>query len=170
MDSRMVKRLAVLLVALMVSGCAQSATQTGAPSKAKIGAAAPSFDEPTVNGPNLTMASLTGKPVYLNFFATWCPPCNEEAPDVNAVQAEFKTQGLQVVGIDVLENTKKAEQFVSQHHLNYPAVVDTGALRDAYNINGMPVHVFIDRTGVVKKIEIGELSKAQMIADVKEVL
>ncbi len=116
------------------------------------------------------MAQLHGKPVYLNFFATWCPPCNEEAPDVNAVQEQFKGDGLQVVGIDILEDKAKAQKFVDQHHLSYPAVVDSGALRDAYNINGMPVHVFIDSSGVIKKIEIGELSKAEMIADVKSLL
>ena len=162
--------LLLALAAMLVSGCSQSAQTSQASGHAKVGAAAPSFDEPTVSGTNLTMASLEGKAVYLNFFASWCPPCNEEAPDVKAVQTQFKDRGLQVVGVDVLENGKKAQLFVSEHHLNYPAVIDSGTLRDAYNINGMPVHVFIDRTGIVKKIEVGELSKAEMIADVKAVL
>ncbi len=137
---------------------------------ASVGSVAPAFSEPTVAGNTLTMAALKGKPVYLNFFATWCPPCNEEAPDVAAVSKEFAPQGLQVVGVDVLENASRAKKFVDEHHITYPAVVDSGALRDAYNINGMPVHVFIDKNGVVKKIEVGELSKAEMIADVKMIL
>lgn len=149
------------------TGAAQSAS---VPSVAKVGAQAPAFDEPTVSGSNLSMDALRGKPIYLNFFASWCPPCNEEAPDVNAVQAQFKTRGLQVVGVDVLENKAKAQKFVDEHHLSYPAVVDSGSLRDAYSINGMPVHVFIDRSGVIKKIEIGELSKAEMLADVRSIL
>ncbi len=165
----------VTLVALAACSHTTSSTNargssTSAPSVAKLGAQAPAFNEPTVSGTRLSMADLRGKPVYLNFFASWCPPCNEEAPDVNAVQRQFKGDGLQVVGVDILEDKKKAQLFVDQHHLIYPAVVDAGALRDAYNINGMPVHVFIDRSGIVKKIEIGELSKAQMIADVKAVL
>lgn len=116
------------------------------------------------------MDSLKGKPLYLSFFATWCPPCNEEAPDVEGIAKAYGPQGLQVVGVDVLENQTKAQQFVDAHHLSYPAIVDSGALRDAYNINGMPVNVFIDKTGIVKKIEIGELSKAEMLADVKAIL
>ncbi|MBV8638346.1 MAG: TlpA family protein disulfide reductase [Candidatus Eremiobacteraeota bacterium] len=168
------KKFTVIFTALVLAACSSGThtnTQTGsAPARAKVGAQAPAFDEATVEGTTLSMAQLRGKPVYLNFFATWCPPCNEEAPDVSAVQQQFKGDGLQVVGVDILEDKSKAQKFVDQHRLSYPAVVDSGTLRDAYNINGMPVHVFIDRTGVVRKIEIGELSKAEMIADVKAIL
>ena len=156
----------VTLSLLLLSACS---SQSG-PSVAATNAPAPAFAEPLVGGGTLTMASLQGKPVYLNFFATWCPPCNEEAPDVAAIAKEYAPQGLQVVGVDVLENESKAKQFVAQHHITYPAVVDAGALRDAYQINGMPVHVFIDKNGIVKKIFTGELSKAEMTADVKEIL
>jgi cytochrome c biogenesis protein CcmG, thiol:disulfide interchange protein DsbE len=176
MDSMMKGSALAVIAAVALSACSHTndtsanGPQSSAPSTAKIGAQAPAFNEPTVGGTSLSMADLRGKPVYLNFFASWCPPCNEEAPDVNAVQRQFKGEGLQVVGVDILENKAKAKQFVDLHKLSYPAVVDSGALRDAYNINGMPVHVFIDRSGVVRKIEIGELSKSQMIADVKAVL
>ena len=159
----MVKYLfAVSLVAL--AACSSQ------PQVASVGSAAPSFSEATVAGTTLSMDSLKGKPLYLSFFATWCPPCNEEAPDVEGIAKAYGPQGLQVVGVDVLENQTKAQQFVDAHHLSYPAIVDSGALRDAYNINGMPVNVFIDKTGIVKKIEIGELSKAEMLADVKAIL
>ncbi|HET9029445.1 MAG TPA: TlpA disulfide reductase family protein [Candidatus Aquilonibacter sp.] len=166
------KRIAILcaLAALTACGSQSGGGNSTAASVAHVGSEAPAFDEKTVGGGDLSMASLRGKPVYLNFFASWCPPCNEEAPDVRAVAQEFKPRGLQVVGVDVLEDEQKAKKFVDEHDLNYPAVVDTGALRDAYNINGMPVHVFINKDGIVKKIEIGELSKAEMIADVKTVL
>ena len=169
MDKR---RIAALCAALLIlSACSQqAASESKTPAVAKIDAPAPAFNEPTASGSNLTMESLRGKPVYLNFFASWCAPCNEEAPDINAIYQQYKSDGLQVVGVDILENKARAQKFVEQHQLRFPAVVDSGTLRDAYNINGMPVHVFINRDGVVKKIEIGELSKAQMVADVKAVL
>ncbi len=170
MDNIVIKRAVLTAAALAAAGCS-SASNGGAPlATAKIGAPAPAFVEPKVGGGTLSMASLKGDPVYLNFFATWCPPCNQEAPDVSAVAQQFKSAGLHVVGIDVLENATKAKQFVAEHHLVYPAVVDDGALRDAYSINGLPVHVFIARDGTVKKIVVGELSKAQMIEDVKAIL
>jgi cytochrome c biogenesis protein CcmG/thiol:disulfide interchange protein DsbE len=165
----MMKNIVLAAFATLALAACSSATG-GAPAIARVGAQAPAFNEPLVGGGDLSMASLKGEPVYLNFFATWCPPCNEEAPDISAVAAEFKGDGLHVVGIDVLENAAKARQFVEAHHLIYPAVVDSGTLRDAYRIDGMPVHVFIARDGTIKKIFVGELSKAQMIADVKTIL
>lgn len=154
------------VLAAAVAGC----TQNGASAHAAVGSPAPSFSEPTVTGTTLTMAQLAGKPVWLSFFATWCPPCNAEAPDIAAVQSEYAARGLQVVGVDVEENATKAKQFVATHHLNYPAVVDAGTLSDAYSINGMPVNVFIDKAGIVRAIEIGELSRDEMESDVKKVL
>lgn len=150
--------------ALLLAGCHNNAAV------AKVGEAAPSWQEPTTTGSTLAAASLQGKPVYLNFFASWCPPCNAEAPDIIALQRQYAGRGLQVVGVDVLDSASKASSFVAAHHLDYPAVVDDGALRDAYNINGLPVHVFIDRQGIVRKIVVGELSRAQMEADVKAIL
>lgn len=106
----------------------------------------------------------------LDFFATWCPPCNAEAPEVENAYRTYASKGLQVVGVDVLENAAKAKNFVAAHALTYPAVVDSGTLADEYRINGMPVAVFIDKTGVVRKIEIGQLSPAQIDADIQAIL
>ncbi len=162
----MKKILPVAVLAAALAGCAREGTSA----RASVGAPAPNFSEPTVAGTTLTMSSLAGKPVWLSFFATWCPPCNAEAPDIAIVQREFSARGLQVVGIDVQENATKAKQFVDKHHLSYPAVVDAGTLSDAYSINGMPVNVFIDKAGIVRAIEIGELSRDEMESDVKKVL
>jgi cytochrome c biogenesis protein CcmG, thiol:disulfide interchange protein DsbE len=162
---------ALITLLALLAACSNTPSQSGGTLKtAQEGKPAPQWTEPLIDGKNLTMASLIGKPVYLNFFASWCQPCNEEAPDVNAVQREFAPQGLRVIGVDVLESSKKAKTFVEQHHLIYPSIVDSGTLRDEYQINGMPVHVFIDAHGIVRKIAVGELSKSQMEADVREVL
>ena len=125
-----------------------------------IGEPAPNWSEAAAPTGTLSLASLRGKVVYLNFFATWCPPCGEEAPQIERLQRSTGPQGLQVVGIDVLENARKAESFRQMHRLSYPEVVDDGTLRDQYNVNGLPVHVFIDRNGVVRNVIVGELSAA----------
>jgi len=161
-------------MALVASGCAGGssgkAEQASASTTAVVGQAAPSWSEPTAPNGTLTLASLRGKSVYLNFFASWCPPCNEEAPTINALQREYGSKGLQVVGIDVLESKDKALQFRTAHHLVYPAVVDDGTLRNQYNVNGLPVHVFIDRQGIVRKIVVGELAAAEIRSDVIDLL
>jgi peroxiredoxin len=165
----LVQRLAASLVAAcMLAACASAAH--GGSQNARVGSPAPGWTEPTSAGGTLSFASLHGKPVYLNFFATWCPPCNEEAPDVNALQKQYASRGLQVVGVDELENAKKAAQFVRKYALVYPAVVDDGTLQSQYQVNGLPVHVFIDRRGVIRKIVTGEMSKAQIAAAIGTIL
>lgn len=163
-------RAGVLTVAAatLLAGCVSSAhgasaqSVSSSTSVAQVGRPAPAWSEPAVPSGTLALASLHGKAVYLNFFASWCPPCNEEAPTLNALQKQYGSRGLQIVGVDVLENARKAEQFRSDHNLAYPAVVDDGTLRNQYNVNGLPVHVFIDRSGVVRDVVVGELSGTQM--------
>lgn len=165
-----------LATAALVTGCASAAHGTSAGSGASssvaahVGQPAPAWEEPAVPSGKLSLASLHGKAVYLNFFASWCPPCNEEAPTLNALQKQYGSRGLQIIGVDVLENARKAEQFRSEHDLAYPAVVDDGTLRNQYDVNGLPVHVFIDRGGVVREVVVGELSASEMRAHVLKLL
>ena len=167
---RAVSALAAAAALASCSGASGTKGAAQADAHARVGEAAPNWHEATAQGPQLAMTSLRGKVVYLNFFATWCPPCNEEAPDIVALQREFGARGLQVVGIDVLENARKASDFQRAHRLDYPVVVDDGTLRDQYSVNGLPVHVFIDRRGSVRKIVVGELSAQQMRANVVSLL
>ena len=145
--------------ALVLAACAASGKAAqSAPSSAHVGQPAPQWTEPIAPSGTLSSDALQGHPVYLNFFASWCGPCNDEAPSIEALQEKYGPQGLRIVGIDVLESAQKAEDFKKEYHLTYPAVVDDGKLRDAYHINGLPVHVFIDRSGVVRNIVIGQMS------------
>jgi cytochrome c biogenesis protein CcmG/thiol:disulfide interchange protein DsbE len=171
----MAKRVAsaAVLAALALAACGRggnAASPAEASGPARVGRAAPGWSEPSLPGPSLTLASLHGKAIYLNFFATWCPPCNAEAPALDALQREYGDRGLQVVGVDVLENARKAALFRNEHHLSYPVVIDAGTLRDQYDVNGLPVHVFIDRGGVVRKIVVGELSPSDMRSNVERLL
>jgi cytochrome c biogenesis protein CcmG/thiol:disulfide interchange protein DsbE len=167
MDSRIV----FLAVAFALAACGRGGADSGgAPQTAHVGQDAPSWSEASLPGPRLASSALRGKAVYLNFFATWCPPCNQEAAAIDALARTYRAAGLEVVGVDVLESARKAELFRSEHHLSYPVVVDSGALRTAYEINGLPVHVFIDRKGIVRKIVVGELSAAGMRSNVERIL
>ncbi|MGA8574151.1 MAG: TlpA disulfide reductase family protein [Candidatus Cybelea sp.] len=168
------RRIASLAIAFMapLSACAhgEAAGSSASAQIAHVGKAAPDWSEPSIPGPKLSLASLRGKAIYLNFFATWCPPCNEEAPSIDALAREYADRGVQIVGVDVLENASKAAQFRNAHHLSYPVVVDSGSLRDQYEVNGLPVHVFIDKSGTVRKIVVGELSPAMMRDNIERVL
>ena len=160
---------ALVLAACANAGGARHSAQ-GGDAVAHVGAPAPMWSEATAQGSRFDSASLNGKVAYLNFFATWCPPCNEEAPAIDALQRQYGARGLQVVGIDVLENARKAGEFQREHGLTYPIVVDDGTLRGRYAVNGLPVHVFIDRQGVVRSVVVGEISVRDMRANVLRLL
>jgi thiol-disulfide isomerase/thioredoxin len=158
-------RLALACVALLAAACAQNAKES-----AQVTKPAPDWTQPLSTGGTLTLSSLRGKPVYLNFFATWCPPCKDEAPFINQMQRQYAARGLHVVGVDELESAGQAESFRKQFHLVYPAVVDSGTLQGQYLINGLPVHVFIGRDGVIRKIVAGEMAHAEIQKAVQSIL
>jgi cytochrome c biogenesis protein CcmG, thiol:disulfide interchange protein DsbE len=168
----MAKRLLAIGGVVVLAACARGAatSSTCSPQIACVGAPAPAWTETSIPGPTLSSSDLRGKAVYLNFFASWCPPCNAEAPAINSIARAYGGKGLQVVGVDVLENGHKAAAFRDQHRLLYPVVVDEGSLRDQYRVNGLPVHVFIDRSGVVRNVVVGEMSPAQMQSNAERVL
>lgn len=136
-----------------------------------VGQPAPAFTLPTVEGKSLALASLRGHAVYLNFYATWCGPCNEEAPAIGKLSAKYKPKGLTVLGVNELENPQKAKSFLQQYKLAYTAVVDSdGKVGHEYNALGLPVHVFIDRKGIVKMFRLGEMSSQDIEAAIKGIL
>ena len=138
---------------------------------AQAGRAAPDFTAPLSRGGTFKLSSLHGKAVYLNFFANWCPPCNDEAPDVNAMQKKYKNRNFVVVGIDERENASRANDFLRKYGLVYKAVVDeSGTIMQPYGAIGLPVHVFIDRRGKIKLVRNGEMSKADIEQAIRSIL
>ena len=144
---------------------------SAASAAAAVGKPAPNFTAPLASGGNFTLSSLHGKPVYLNFFATWCAPCNAEAPDINTLQKRYGSRGFVTVGVDEREDADKAKSFVHKFGLSYKAIVDAnGDVLNPYGAIGLPVHVFIDRRGNVKLIRNGEMSKSEIEAAIKSIL
>ena len=163
----MMKRLyfvsLALLAALVLPVAASAAASMGKP--------APNFTAPLASGGKFTLSSLHGKPVYLNFFATWCAPCNAEAPDINALQKQYQRRGFVTIGVDEREDADKAKSFVHKFNLIYKAIVDeNGDVLSPYGAIGLPVHVFIDRRGNVKLIRNGEMSKSEIESAIKSIL
>lgn len=155
--------LATVLFSVTLGTASADVAQPGRP--------APDFNAPLSRGGTLKLSSLHGKAVYLNFFANWCPPCNEEAPDVNALAQKYRKRGFLVVGVDERENAGRANDFLNKHRLSYKAVVDeSGSLLQPYGAIGLPVHVFIDRRGTIKLVRNGEMSKAEIERAIRSIL
>jgi len=121
------------------------------PSAARpVGRPAPDFTLPLFSGGTLNLHSLKGKPVVLNFWASWCIPCREETPLLVRLHKTFGPRGIVFVGMNVEDDERAARQFLRQYQVDYQAVrsMDDGLI-DAYAIPGIPTTVFIGSNGIV---------------------
>ncbi|MBV8162800.1 MAG: TlpA family protein disulfide reductase [Candidatus Eremiobacteraeota bacterium] len=158
------ERIALGLTALVTAG-ALLASVASADAPPRAGAPAPAFSLPVVaNGHGtVSLASLKGRNVYLNFFASWCEPCKAEAPSIAALSKQYAPHNVVVVGIDELEQAEAAKNFATRYHLPYSIALDTsGDVGGSYGLLGLPLHVFISPDGTVAAYRVGEMSPAQI--------
>jgi peroxiredoxin len=159
-------RTLVLSVAVLFVGSAVSAA-----GMLQAGQAAPAFDLPKASGGTMSLDSFRGKPLYVNFFATWCGPCNEEAPSIVSLYDKYHAKGLEIVGIDDAENAHKALGFAADHKFAFPILLDrNGSVASAYGAIGLPVHTFIDKHGNISTYRIGEMSPSEIEDAIKKIL
>jgi peroxiredoxin len=114
-----------------------------------------------LDGGVISLAALRGSPVWLNFFATWCPPCQEETPVLRDTYAQYRDDGLELIAISVQESTPAdVADYAETYSLDYTIGFDaTGAVFDAYQGYGLPTHVFIDAEGVIQNLRYGPVDR-----------
>lgn len=145
--------------------------RSGAATTLVAGEAAPAFDLPALDGARVRLADLQGKPVVLNFWASWCTPCRREMPDFQALYDKYKGQGLQVYGINVGESKVAVADFQKQVGTSFPILIDEGdAAQTAYRILPLPATFFIDRSGTIRALYQYQMSRAQMEAEITRLL
>lgn len=111
---------------------------------------APQFELTTFEGETLRLADLRGKAVVLNFWASWCVPCRQEAPALQAMWEKYRAQGVMVIGVDYVDTEKEAKEFISRYRQTYPNGADLGTeISTKYKITGVPETYFITREGQV---------------------
>ncbi len=157
MKARSLHWLLLLLLGLGLHGCF-GGDDSGPPTVGKTQAA--DFTLELFEGGSFKMAEHTGKPMFINFFASWCIPCGEEAADLEAGYHEYSKKGVQFVGIASQDTESKARGFVKKHGITFPTGLDdTGKIREAYGVFGMPTSFFIDKKGIISYLHIGGVSK-----------
>lgn len=116
-----------------------------------------------LDGREVRLADFTGRPVWVVFWATWCPPCQQETPDIRAAYEANRGAGLVVLAIDVQEDVGTILRYADRYGLTYTIGVDTyAAIMKTYGVFGLPTHYFIDRSGVIRYRYFGPLKRDQM--------
>ena len=147
-----------------------------------VGASAPEFTVPLADGSTYQLADLDGNPirladlrgkaVWINFWTTWCPPCQSEVPILRDISARYRDRGLELIAISVQETSPAdVRAYADRYQLGYTIGFDgSGAIFHEYKAYGLPTQVFIDPNGVIRSIVGAPLDTAGAIAQVEAIL
>jgi thiol-disulfide isomerase/thioredoxin len=182
--NRRLWRAAIVLVTL-ASACApvpfasrpdQPSTPTRAPAGGAviaIGSPAPDFVLKTLDGGQVRLSDFAGRPVLLNFWASWCGPCRQEMPEIIDAYDAHRSTGLIVLAIDntQLDIIDDVRAFVDEFQLPFPVPLDEkGEAAEAYSILGLPTSVFVDRAGIVRGVNVGPMTTDVIEKHLAEIL
>jgi cytochrome c biogenesis protein CcmG/thiol:disulfide interchange protein DsbE len=142
-----------------------------APTVARVGQPAPDFALADLEGNPVRLSDLRGRPVIVNFWASWCGPCVEEFPLLTRAASAHEGDDLAVVGIVFRDRSEAARGFLERMGATWPALMDPGdAVAARFGIIGPPDTFFIDRRGVVVSRQIGQLSSADLERGLTQIL
>ncbi len=151
------------LLALGAAWVALSMPPAGSVTQGKVpaprqGFLAPDFELQDIQGQAVRLSDLRGKPVLLNFWASWCPPCQAEMPDMQKVYDSYAARGFVVLAVNTTyqDSQSEAARFAQAHALTFPILLDqTGDASHRYEIRSMPTSFFIDRQGIIQTVVVG---------------
>ena len=151
--------LAAMMVASALTwGCSTGQTPTGGTQTSKL---APDFQLLSLGGQSVSLSDFRGKPVLMNFWATWCPPCRAEMPFIQAIFADkrWADKVLVVLAVDIGESPSTVSEFMKKYGLTFPVLLDsTQDISLRYNVRAIPTTFLIDRNGIIIDIKIGAFS------------
>jgi cytochrome c biogenesis protein CcmG/thiol:disulfide interchange protein DsbE len=158
-------------IALLWSGLAGKEPLTGASGAARVNRPAADFTLPLFGGGSVTLSSLKGKPVIINFWASWCPPCREEAPLLEDVWRRYRDRDVIFIGVNIQDRQADALAYISEFGITYPNGPDTsGKISIDYGVSGIPVTFFINSDGMVVSRWVGAISQRTLVSNIEELL
>jgi cytochrome c biogenesis protein CcmG/thiol:disulfide interchange protein DsbE len=169
---------AVLVLALVIAACAGGSTAGPSGSVVTIGSpligqAAPALVGETLDGATFDLAALRGRPVLVNFWASWCGPCREEFSLLEDAAARYADEGLVVVGTLFKDDAEPARAFVEEQGVTWPTVTDPArSIGAAWKVLAPPQTFFVDREGIIREVQVGQVRDAaeldQLLASILE--
>lgn len=159
----------ILMISLMVlPGCKK---KEEAVKEEGAGGAAIPFKVATFQGSEFSLEAVKGKPVVVNFFASWCGPCRMEAKDLEKAYGTFKPVGVEFIGVAVDDTEEGAKAFVNEYKWSFPAGRDaSGEIMKAYNIFAVPQTYIIGKDGAVKYIHSGVIDEEVLTREIRKAL
>ncbi len=121
-----------------------------------IGSPAPDFTLRSNSGKNLKLSEYRGQVVMINFWATWCAPCRQELPHLNRLYEQYRKAGFMLLGVNVDDNAKAAQDMTDHLRVRFPVLYDTTKqVSKRYDIDAMPMTLIVDRDGKVRYLHRG---------------
>jgi peroxiredoxin len=146
-----------------MAGCS---TGSDAPQSAQPGKPAPDFNLPGLDGQVVSLSNFRGRPVMLNFWASWCDPCKLEMPFIQGIfeDEEFAGEELVVLTVNIGESAETARKFAENYRLSFPVLLDgDGEVASIYDVRGIPATFFVGENGIIEDMKIGTFtSKAEI--------
>ncbi|EOP98689.1 thiol-disulfide oxidoreductase ResA [Bacillus cereus] len=162
---RFIMRILILLILLGALGYTLYINFFVNKEKVQIGSQAPNFVLVDLEGKKHQLSDYRGKGVFLNFWGTWCKPCEKEMPYMNELYPEYKKKGIEILAVDADETEIAVKSFRDQYKLSFPIMIDKGnEVLNTYGVGPIPATYLIDKNGKVVKIFIGGMT----LQDIKE--
>jgi len=161
---------AVLLMMTPAVAWSQHDHHAGQSSAPSVGKPAIPFDLKSLEGKSVGLASFRGKPLVMNFFATWCDPCREEMPLINELAARGAQDGYSVLGIAVEDSRAAVSEYAREANLVFSIALDLNStVKRSYRIFGPPATFFIDGQGIIRDVVLGPITAERAREAVKKI-
>jgi len=163
--------LAALLALLGLVAFQMSRIGPLAAGQVGAGEAAPEFTLQTFDGPAVTLADLRGQVVVVNFWASWCKPCEEEAAALQSTSQKYADQGVVFLGVAYVDTEPESRAFLDRFAITYPNGPDLRTdISHRYRVRGVPETFVVDQTGTVRKLFVGPTNGDALSAAIDQLL
>lgn len=175
MDKKNIRSIVRFIILLLLSAAIVFTVYTSLTKEKndvlQVGDNAPDFTLTDLEGGKHQLSDYKGQGVFLNFWGTWCKPCEREFPIINQYYQVYQKQGLEVLAVNIAEPDFTVQTYVNQKNLTFPVLIDKSkSVMEAYNINPLPTTILINPEGKIEKIITGEMSEEDIREYMQQIL